>query len=88
MDTWMIPQAEAEEIVTELYWGVTDAAALSYAKAQMPTWQRAIEDGARITADAIAFGILSPITIDRIRDALATYDRTHPDGRTEPDEPT
>lgn len=62
METWMIPQEEAEEIVTELYW--------------------------EVTADAIAFGILSPITIDHIRDALATYDRTHRVGRVEPDKRT
>ena len=48
METWMIPQAEAEEVVTELYWEVTDAAAC-LRKAQMPTWQRAIEDGAKVT---------------------------------------
>jgi hypothetical protein len=88
METWRIPQEEAEEIVTQLYWEVTDAAALSYAKAQAPKWQQAIENGAKITADALPFGILSPITIDRIRDALATYDQTRPGGKGESDKRT
>jgi hypothetical protein len=88
METWTIPQEEAEEVVTELYWEASDAAALSFAKAQMPTWQLAIENGAKMTADAISFGILSPITIDRIRDALATYDQTRPAGKVGPNERT
>jgi hypothetical protein len=75
MQKWNISREEAEEIVTGMYWEASDEAALSFAKAEMPKYQLAIEDGARITADALAVGLLSPIAVDHLREALALYDR-------------
>ncbi len=71
---WGVSRQDAEVMVTSLYWDSNNEAALSFAKAAMPTWQRETENTARIVADAIAFGVVSPLAIARIREALAEYD--------------
>ncbi len=74
MAAWGSPQDEAEELVKELYQGVTDQAALAVAKEDMPQAQAAIQNAAMQLADALALGLLAPDAVARLRRALAEYD--------------